>query len=119
MACLYFSFAIMSLFAAQIVAKLHPRYVFLLAATLRVIWEASFILPSVRYHRLQAGEKAGDITSWILQIPTIEAISLITALISGCGSAITWVGHGYYIALCANERNKGRFNAYSWILFNI
>ena len=65
-ALLFLTFAIMSLFAAPIVARLHPRYVFVLTATLRVIWEASFILPSLRYHRIQAGEKAADITSWFL-----------------------------------------------------
>ena len=34
---------------------------------------------------------------------------------SGSGSAINWVCYGYYVSLCANESNKGRFNGYIWI----
>ena len=26
--------------------------------------------------------------------------------------------YGYYVSLCASDENKGRFNGYTWVLFN-
>lgn len=40
-------------------------------------------------------------------------------MFSGAGSAINWVVYGFYVSKCASQRNKGLFNGYVWILFNL
>jgi len=97
-ASLFFTWSIFSLFTGPIIKKLKPKYVFILCACLRMIWEASFLLPSTRYERLKAGETDADITEFYLQKDFIKVMMIICGGTSGLGSAITWVGFGAYVS---------------------
>ena len=44
---------------------------------------------------------------------------IISGAISGIGSALTWVAQGAYVSNCASDRNKGLFNGYAIIVFNL
>jgi hypothetical protein len=39
----------------------------------------------------------------------------LCAVIAGVGTGLLWVSHGRYTTLCANDTNKGFFNAVFWV----
>jgi MFS family permease len=117
--CLFMSFSVTSLFCSSIVGKLGSKYSLVLAAVLRVVWQISFLIPATRYDWIKQGILPEAITQFYLQTNFIRPLMIVSGLVSGCGSAITWVAHGAYIAQCASIRNRGRFNGYAWIVLNI
>ena len=35
-------------------------------------------------------------------------------MFSGAGTALNWTTFGYYVSICADDGNRGRFTGYAW-----
>jgi MFS family permease len=71
----------------------------------------SFILPS-EYH---AAKERNE--TFALSEDTVKILMIISAMINGFGSSITWVAQGEYLATCATDANKGLFNSIFWMIY--
>lgn len=115
LAAYYSTFSLANLFTSQFVKYVGARCAFSFSSFVRSLWIVSFLPPAINYSWELAGNKRLD--GLIYQKNFISVAQIILGLISGCGGAVTWVGFGYYVSMCANPLNKGRFNGYSWFMF--
>ena len=60
-----------------------------------------------RYHLTEQGI---EVNSFFLSKQFLSVLQIISALLSGIGIAINWTTMGYYVNMCGDEVNRGRFN---------
>ena len=104
---LYCFFGLSSFFATPIVKKCGLRMSLFMGASCYTFYIASFILASAPTQYPKS-----NISKTIIQVTNIVA-----AAINGFGASILWVAQGKYIALCANDQNKGMFNGIFWAFY--
>ena len=49
----------------------------------------------------------------------VITVMIICSCLSGVGSSILWVANGEFIALCANETNRGFYFGMFWAIYNL
>ena len=98
-----------SLFASQIIQKLGARRTMLLNASLRFLWQLSLMPIACRYKAMQEGN--GEIDNPFLTKKALSVINIIASIISGNAIALNWTTMAYYVNLCANDENRGRYNS--------
>ena len=74
----------------------------------RLIWQLCLVPAAYRYYLMQNGV---EVTSPFLSKQFLSVIQIVSALISGLGLALNWTLLGYYVNLCGDQKNRGRFHA--------
>ena len=108
---IYIMFMLGSFFNTPVVERLGPRLSMFWGALGYVMWVVSALFPALR------AEVFADSEFFLFQDWFIYGVMLFCACLNGLGASIYFVGQGKYIAMCANESNKGRFQSIFQIIF--
>lgn len=104
-AVVYLTFSLGSLGTTRIIKWLGVRKTLCFGGLAYSFWAASFLVPSLKRERELNGATV------MLSDSLIFGLLLFSAFIMGLGAGPLWVGQQFYVASCANDLNKGRFNS--------
>jgi len=107
-ATLHYGGSFFCLFSSQIIQELGLRKAMFINIGARLIWQLCLVPAAYRYYLMQNGI---EVTSPFLSKQFLSVIQIVSALISGLGLALNWTLLGYYVNLCGDQNNRGRFHA--------
>ena len=110
MGFLYLVFAFACFSATSIVNRLGSKYSLIFSSLCYTVYISTFILSSFRGKHL-------DLDLWYLNKTFIIVLVYFAAAVNGLGAATLWVAQGEYVALCANDSNKGFYNSVFYAIF--
>ena len=88
----------------------------LLNIGVRLIWQLSLTPAAYRGYLSSNGL---DVSSPFLSKKFLTILQLLSALISGVGMALNWTTLGYYVNMCGDESNRGRFHGLAYQYFTM
>ena len=114
---LYFSFMISGFAVAPtLVKRWGAKSSIVFASIFYAVYNSVFVLPIMRSEKISEGQ---SIDEWYLGYNFVFACIMIAPLLNGIGAGILWVSQGNLISLAASEKNKGFFNGFFQVFFQI
>ena len=110
MGFLYLVFAFASFVATPIVNRLGSKYSLFFSSLTYALYISTFILASYRGHHMES-------ELWYLNKSFIIFFTYLAAGICGFGGAVLWVAQGKFVAMCADDSNKGMYNSFFYGVF--
>jgi hypothetical protein len=110
MSLFFMTLGLGSFISTSLVTYLGQRLTLFLAALSYALHTGCYILPVLRV-------EYPDSTLLLLDKTFCQAFVILAACLNGLGGSIIWVAHGKYISECAQESNKGMFNAIFWAIY--
>jgi hypothetical protein len=106
LALLYFTFGVCAFFASPVVKILGSKYSMFVGSMCYTFYVGSFILAALRSSTHPSMSKI-----------VVQVAVMLTAALNGFGASILWVAQGNYLAKCATNENKGKFNSIFWAFY--
>jgi hypothetical protein len=110
LAVVYLSFGVGSLFASRINKALGTKLTLCFSGLAHALWIASFLMPAYKFEAV--GQDKEKFSDGLIVITNIGGAFLL-----GLGAGPLWVSQSFYISLCANDANKGRYNSIFFSIF--
>jgi MFS family permease len=99
---------VFSFFSKPIVDKLGNRYSLALGCFFEAFHLFALVIPALRKEQ-PLNDSLQNMYGFIC------FFICLCAIIAGIGTSLLWVSLGRYVTLCANDTNKGFFNAVFWV----
>jgi hypothetical protein len=105
---IYLTYSCFSFFSKPVVDMLGNRYSLALGCYFEAFHLFALVIPALRKEQ-PLNDSLQNMYGFIC------FFICLCAIIAGIGTAFLWVSLGRYVTLCANDTNKGFFNAVFWV----